>query len=76
MSIDDETKKMFDDQCELNDQLTHNTKLYIHDITILLCIRQLLTPNVIEMINVSNEIDIQQIIRKTIDDCMDDMNEI
>ena len=74
--IDDKTKKMFDDQCELNDQLTENTNSYIHDITILLCIRQLLTPNVIEMINITNDADIQQMLTKSIDECMDDMNEI
>ena len=74
--IDDKTKKIFDDQCDLTESLLHNTKLYIHDITILLCIRQLMTPDVIESINVPNDCDIQQILTNAIDACMADMNEI
>ena len=74
--IDDETKKIFDDQCDLNDQCDLATKSYVHDITILLCIRQLLTPNVIEMINITNDANIQYMINRAINECMDDMNEI
>lgn len=86
--IDDKTKKMFDKQCDvghmadnidyqkLNEQLTDNAKMYVHDITILIAIRQLLTPSVLEMINVTNDADIEQMLRNAIEQCMADMNEI